>query len=968
MTSKRKVLVIGWDAADWKIVNSLIDRGQMPNTASLIEKGTMGNLATLHPVLSPMLWTTIATGKRPFKHGVLGFSEPTPDGCSVQPISQWSRKTKAIWNILNQEGLKSHVIGWWPSHPVEAIDGVMVSNHYHTALGPPDQPWPLAPGMVHPEHAQAPLAELRINPNELTAEQVKFFVPRALEIDQDKDRRLASVMKTLAECSSVHSAAIWAMQNEPWDFMGVYYDAIDHFCHGFMKYHPPRRGFISERDFELYGGVVEAAYRFHDLMLGSMLRLISDDTMVIVCSDHGFHSDHLRPVQIPNEPAGPAIEHRDLGMFLIAGPGIKADHLIHGANVLDVTPTILTVFGLPVGEDMDGKPLMDAFVEVPELRSLPTWDTKPGRHARLSGEQQFDPIATKEALDQLVALGYIEKLDDDREKAVTNTVRELRYNLARSFMDAGRLADAEPLLLGLYETDPGQYRFGVNLALCYRASSKVAKLRALVERLTRERQAAADKARAELETLATDLRRRRLDAATKNTAGPEAGAMAESSGTADQGAIEFELLTDDERRKLNDLRLEARFSNFDLDFLMGWVLGAEGDHESALQHLRRAEQVERSRPGLHLQIGEAFLAMRHWDEAEEAFRKALAVDPLNPHGHLGIARAYLRDRDKAQVVVEAALKSIGLLYQNALAHYVLGLGLLRLRQYFVAADAMRTAVALNPNFVRAHRALARLYYLALGQRDKARMHVDAIREIRRRQNESEAAPGPDVRDISLLALDEDQEGGQVAFDGAPITAAKHTVPVDPAQFLTVVTGLPRSGTSMMMQMLAAGGLPILSDGKRIADDDNPRGYYELEAATRLRTARGWLNDEKGKAVKIVAQLLPFLPADLQFRVVFMERDLGEVLRSQTVMLDNLGRERTRLSDEQLQDAYRQQLRRVKLWLTRQSNVETLYVRHRDAMTDGQAVADRVNTFLGGGLNTAAMAASVNQTLYRQRAA
>jgi predicted AlkP superfamily phosphohydrolase/phosphomutase len=340
---RSKVLLIGWDAADWKVINPLLEQGKMPNLARLIERGVMGSLATLQPVLSPMLWTSIATGKRPFKHGILGFSEPTPDGHSVQPVSQLSRTTKALWNIFNQEGYRSTVVGWWPSHPVEPINGVMVSNHYQQALGPPDQPWPMARGTVHPARLQQTLAELRFNPNALVAEEVLPFVPRAAEIDQDKDQRLSSVMKILAECVSVHNAATWLLAHEPWDFFAVYYDAIDHFCHGFMRYHPPRQDWISERDFELYRGVVEAGYRFHDLMLGTLLGLVGDDTWVLICSDHGFHPDHLRPREIPHEPAGPAIEHRDLGILVMAGPGLKRDELIHGASLLDITPTILTL-------------------------------------------------------------------------------------------------------------------------------------------------------------------------------------------------------------------------------------------------------------------------------------------------------------------------------------------------------------------------------------------------------------------------------------------------------------------------------------------------------------------------------------------------------------------------------------------------------------------------------------------------
>ena len=116
----------------------------------LVGEGTMANLATLHPVLSPMLWTSIATGKRPFKHGVLGFTEPTEDASGIRPVTSLSRKVKALWNILGQEGLRSNVVGWWPSHPAEPIRGAMVSNHYHRAVGPIDQPWPMAPGTVHP--------------------------------------------------------------------------------------------------------------------------------------------------------------------------------------------------------------------------------------------------------------------------------------------------------------------------------------------------------------------------------------------------------------------------------------------------------------------------------------------------------------------------------------------------------------------------------------------------------------------------------------------------------------------------------------------------------------------------------------------------------------------------------------------------------------------------------------------------
>src|SRR5437763_5346347 len=110
----------------------------------------------------------------------------------------------------------------------------MVSDHYHRARCRLDQPWPLLDGTVHPPSLSATLAELRLHPEELAGEMIQAFVPRAAEVDQEKDSRLATLANTLAECVSIHSAATWLLENEPWDFFAVYYDAIDHFCHGFM--------------------------------------------------------------------------------------------------------------------------------------------------------------------------------------------------------------------------------------------------------------------------------------------------------------------------------------------------------------------------------------------------------------------------------------------------------------------------------------------------------------------------------------------------------------------------------------------------------------------------------------------------------------------------------------------------------------------------------------------------------------
>ena len=145
-----KVLLIGWDAADWQHINPLLEQGLLPGLEGLINRGVMGNLATLHPVLSPMLWNSIATGKTADKHGVLGFTEPFPSGKGIRPFASTSRKVKALWNICHQNGLRSNVVGWWASHPAEPINGCIVSNLFNGLVRKPDGTLRITPGTFHP--------------------------------------------------------------------------------------------------------------------------------------------------------------------------------------------------------------------------------------------------------------------------------------------------------------------------------------------------------------------------------------------------------------------------------------------------------------------------------------------------------------------------------------------------------------------------------------------------------------------------------------------------------------------------------------------------------------------------------------------------------------------------------------------------------------------------------------------------
>lgn len=185
----------------------------------------------------------------------------------------------------------------------------------------------------------------------------------------------------------------------------------------------------------------------------------------------------------------------------------------------------------------------------------------------------------------------------------------------------------------------------------------------------------------------------------------------------------------------------------------------------------------------------------------------------------------------------------------------------------------------------------------------------------------------------------------------------------------VVSGLPRSGTSAAMQCLAAGGVEPLTDGVRTADADNPRGYLELEAVKRLRTERSWLDAAAGKAVKVIHLLLTELPDDRPYRVVFLRRDLGEVVRSQAAMLERGGK-RPALPADRLVAMYEAQLKQVDAWLAARPNFVRLDVEHarlvRETVPTVDAIADFVEAGLGRALDRAAMAAAIDPGLHRNR--
>ncbi|HEV2447035.1 MAG TPA: tetratricopeptide repeat protein, partial [Candidatus Sulfopaludibacter sp.] len=379
------------------------------------------------------------------------------------------------------------------------------------------------------------------------------------------------------------------------------------------------------------------------------------------------------------------------------------------------------------------------------------------------------------------------------------------------------------------------------------------------------------------------------------------------------------------------------------------VLTAERRWGEALTALQRVTEAHLARPGLFLQTADLYARLRQWEEAERVYAKALEIDPDNPHAHVGMCRMALRRRDYT-AATQSALDGIQRLYHYPVAHFLLGIALSGLGHYERAAEAYRVALALNPNFPQAHLRLAGLLR-RLNDPAGAEEHMRLFRELRSGRRD----PSQEVQRAR-------------AEDAVELPRVQPELPPLKDE-VVVVSGLPRSGTSMIMQLLDAAGIPILTDGLRQPDEDNPRGYFEYEPVKELHGDAGWIAQARGKAVKIVAPLLSALPAGESYRVIFMERNLDEILASQAQMMARRGEavEDTPARRARLREEYSRLVQSVRALLGGRADVEVLYLGRESVLREPRAAAEAIDRFLGGGLPVEAMAAQVKPELHRQRA-
>lgn len=416
--SQKKIIILGMDAAEWRLINRFIERGGLPNFKRLKQIGTCGNLKTIEPTLSPIIWTSILTGQTPDKHGIQHMYLDYGKG-GLAPVSNSLRKVAALWDIFSGSGMSVGAINWWATWPVQQINGYMISNQmivahrrFWTDIGYGEKLEIEKNNIVHPSELITELEPLMGIPGTSSFEEISRFVtmPASLEKnfkapDKFSWNDLISKLEVPRMVDlTVENFYQYLKKRIPVDVTMLYLMGLDGIQHWFWEFMEPEKfkhRITVPEGFD-FSKTIENYYAFTDKMLGRIMEDIKDGGGLFLMSDHGFEA-------IPSYVPGPGQisaghENAPDGIFCAVGEGIKKGSRI-SLSIYDIAPTILAYMGLPVADDMVGQVKQEIFEKARAIEHIPTY----------SIPSYFVPVEKKKAskgtekaiLNRLKALGYI---------------------------------------------------------------------------------------------------------------------------------------------------------------------------------------------------------------------------------------------------------------------------------------------------------------------------------------------------------------------------------------------------------------------------------------------------------------------------------------------------------------------------------------------------------------------------------
>jgi predicted AlkP superfamily phosphohydrolase/phosphomutase len=428
--SSYRVMLLGFDGTDPEFLTSLMSQGKLPNFERLFREGAYGPCRTFKPTKSNVIWTSVATGKRMEKHGIVDWMVLSEDGQERLLTTGNQRRTEALWNIATAGGKSVEIVNWWATWPAESVAGEMVSNHFTKARRAriEDATYPAALYDELLPFTQMETADveqaMRAAGIPVYSEEITRGMFRPTE---NFRRRFESSIDLFAEDMLVERVATHLMETRGQrDLFGVVFRNVDIFSHFLWRFidirlatevfdvlnveKKPVTPEIERTMDEAYASVLEAVYIHEDRRLGRFLQRAGPDTVVIVVSDHGFqfrnYGFYHYALGPPGARAPGSVETvAPPGVVFLWGPPVRAGARLGDASVFDVTPTALYLMGLPVGEDMDGRVLVEAIS--PELLAARPVEWTPTHDTGTRGGDPRESPVDEEILKELETLGYV---------------------------------------------------------------------------------------------------------------------------------------------------------------------------------------------------------------------------------------------------------------------------------------------------------------------------------------------------------------------------------------------------------------------------------------------------------------------------------------------------------------------------------------------------------------------------------
>jgi predicted AlkP superfamily pyrophosphatase or phosphodiesterase len=405
-----RVVVVGIDGLDWRVMRGMMAEGKLPAIERFLDGGIAGELGTMAPAYSPVIWATIATGKLPREHGITGFVTRGASGAPQVPFTSNLRRAKAIWNIAGEAGRRVAVNGWWTTWPAEPVEGAMVSdrmlyNRFNLWFGNERAGGDL-PAQTHPPELFERLLPLTLPAAAIEREFFERFVdgePPAMV--RELHDPWFELLMVYARDRAYGAMLERLLEEESYDLVLHYLNGPDIASHYFWKYLFPEEwdGPIAPEAVARYGGVIERYYELVDEAIGPLLAEAGAGCVVVLMSDHGFVTG--RRDDSP-EISGTHYRAAPPGVLAIAGGGLPAGGTIARASVTDIAPTLLHLLGLPVAHDMPGGVLAEVAASIPAPAGDPVASYESGAAPR--PREPLETVYDEAILEKLRALGYID--------------------------------------------------------------------------------------------------------------------------------------------------------------------------------------------------------------------------------------------------------------------------------------------------------------------------------------------------------------------------------------------------------------------------------------------------------------------------------------------------------------------------------------------------------------------------------